>query len=312
MEGIWQVQQGEPGQLQWGCRGGLPEAASTGQPEWGKDHHGGRRRWGWASGQERRQEWDGEEDLPCLACKWILNSLGNKDPICLIENVPYVPAFAHAFSFLSWRVQLWGDSLVNCKNRGWGKCQIGHWRNVYVDDTEEQKWLGIIGPQLTSLPAQSPHVTAEVRLLRQGFSLGIGAVANLRRFNECCGETVESTSPKESGTRASKSWPLGQGLTAYLVWCSHSILQWLVLLERGAAVKGILVPVIYSLSFSIHRMGSRYNLFTPFLLKRSWKAHLESFSTTHLCGITCAASGCSVPPKRAHEEMTRLFKILFI
>lgn len=233
--------------------------------------------------------------------------------------MPYVPALAHTFSFLSWRVQLWGDSLVNCKNRGWGKRQIGHWRNVYVDDTEEQKWLGVTGPELTSLPAQSPHVTAEVRLLRQGFSLGIGAVANLRRFNECCGETVESTSPKESGTRASKSWPLGQGLTAYLVWCSHSILQWLVLLERGAAVKGILVPVIYSLSFSIHTMGSRYNLFTPFLLKRSWKASWSTmwFILSHSPRLTCVVSLVQLldalfPPKRAHKEMTRLFKMLFI
>lgn len=37
-----------------------------------------------------------EEGFPCLACKRILNSLGNKNPICLIEYVPYVPAFTHA------------------------------------------------------------------------------------------------------------------------------------------------------------------------------------------------------------------------
>ena len=36
-----------------------------------------------------------EEGLPCIACKWILNWLGNKNPICLIEHVPFVPAFTH-------------------------------------------------------------------------------------------------------------------------------------------------------------------------------------------------------------------------
>ena len=69
----------------------------------------------------------------------------------------------HTPSFLSWRVGLLGDSPVTCKSRGWGKCQIAHWRNACVCDMGEQEtWAGAIDPQPTSSPAQSLHITGEV------------------------------------------------------------------------------------------------------------------------------------------------------
>lgn len=69
-----------------------------------------------------------EEGLPCLACKWILSSLGNKNPICLIEYVPYVRAFTHTL----WNSEV--TALLQRKSRTWGKYQIGHWTNVYAGD----------------------------------------------------------------------------------------------------------------------------------------------------------------------------------
>ena len=74
-----------------------------------------------------------------------------------------VSVLTHTPSFLSWRVGLLGDSPVTCKSRGWGKCQIAHWRNACVCDMGEQEtWAGAIDHQPTSSPAQSLHITGEV------------------------------------------------------------------------------------------------------------------------------------------------------
>ena len=48
----------------------------------------------------------------------------------------------------------WGY-WVTCKSRGWGKCQIAHWRHACVCDTEEQEvCAGATDPQPTSSPAR--------------------------------------------------------------------------------------------------------------------------------------------------------------
>lgn len=64
-------------------------------------------------GKNRDKDEKKEEGLPCPNCKQVLNSLGNKNPICLIECMSYVPAFIHT---PSWRVKLLGDSPVTCKS----------------------------------------------------------------------------------------------------------------------------------------------------------------------------------------------------
>lgn len=86
-----------------------------------------------------------------------------KIPFAWLNMCQYVSTLTQTPSFLSWRVGLLGDSSVTCKSRGWGKCQIAHWRNACVSDMGEQEtWAGAIDPQPTSSPAQPLHITGEV------------------------------------------------------------------------------------------------------------------------------------------------------
>lgn len=133
------MQQGEPGQLRLGWQNWLPHAASIGQTEGGKGHHwvgrGGLSQWA------RMKNGRGKEGLPCPACKQILNSLGNKNPICLIKCVPYVPAFTHIPSSLSWRVELLRDCPVTCKSKGWAGARLVL-GEMFVEMTQESRGSG--------------------------------------------------------------------------------------------------------------------------------------------------------------------------
>lgn len=103
-------------------------------------HLKGAARWTRAAlvGIVRTAEWSSKGSFHCSATmserlgkrvppvQWQTNLKLIRYPFAwLIECMPYIPAFTYTPSFLSWRVELLGDSLVTCKSRGWGKHQIG-------------------------------------------------------------------------------------------------------------------------------------------------------------------------------------------